>query len=58
MTGLQRLAAIATDPTPHLTARQIMQRRLGRDLGPIEDMPRDTRKALYLLALQLQKVTP
>lgn len=37
------------------TARDIIQKRLGRDLGPIKTMPKDTRKAVYLLALQLQK---
>lgn len=36
-------------------AREIIQKRLGRDLGPIKTMPKDTRKAVYLLALQLQK---
>ena len=41
-----------------MTARQIITARLGRDLGPISTMPRDTRRALYLLALQLQKVKP
>lgn len=38
-----------------MTARQIIERRLGRDLGPIATMPRDIRRALYLLALQLAK---
>jgi len=36
-----------------LTARQIIEARLGRDLGPLATMPRDTRQAIYLLALQL-----
>ena len=47
------LAAIAADPAPCLTARQIIEARLGRPLGPLEDMPRDTRQALYRLALNL-----
>ena len=36
-----------------MTARQIIEARLGRSLGPIATMPRDIRRALYLLALQL-----
>ena len=36
-----------------MTARQIIETRLGRPLGPISTMPRDLRRALYLLALQL-----
>jgi hypothetical protein len=50
------LAAIAADPLPVLTARQIIERRLGRSLGPIETMPRDERDALRNLGLQLVKV--
>jgi hypothetical protein len=49
----QRLAGIAADPLPRMTARQIIEARLGRSLGPIATMPRDIRRALYLLALQL-----
>lgn len=56
MTTMQRLTAIAADPAPCITARQIIERRLGRDLGPLSAMPRDLRDALYRLALQLQKV--
>ena len=37
-----------------MTSRQIITHRLGHDLGPLADMPRDLRRALYLLALQLQ----
>jgi hypothetical protein len=40
-----------------MTARQIIQARLGRDIGPIATMPRDLRTALYRLALQLQRTT-
>ena len=47
------LAALASDPLPVLTARQIIERRLGRSLGPLATMPRDTRTALYRLALKL-----
>jgi hypothetical protein len=36
-----------------MTARQIIEARLGRPLGPLAKMPRDLRRALYLLALQL-----
>lgn len=39
-----------------MTARQIISARLGRDLGPLATMPRDLRRALYLLALQLQRM--
>lgn len=39
-----------------MTARQIIETRLGRDLGPLATMPRDLRRALYLLALQLQRM--
>ena len=38
-----------------MTARQIIEARLGRDLGPLSTMPCDLRRALYLLALQLQR---
>lgn len=38
-----------------LTARQILTNRLGRDLGAITAMPRDLRRALYRLALQLNR---
>ena len=41
-----------------MTARQIITARLGRDLGPLATMPRDLRKAVYALALQLQKAKP
>lgn len=36
-----------------MTARSILEARLGRSLGPIADMPRDLRTAMYRLALQL-----
>lgn len=40
------------------TARQIIEARLGRPIGPIATMPADLRRALYLLALQLQRIQP
>lgn len=39
-----------------MTARQILESRLGRPLGPAATMPRDLRTALYRLQLQLQLV--
>ena len=38
-----------------MTARQIITARLGRDLGPLATMRLDLRRALYLLALQLNR---
>jgi hypothetical protein len=38
-----------------MTARQIIEARLGRDIGPLATMPRDMRTALYRLALHLQR---
>jgi hypothetical protein len=38
-----------------MTARQIIEARLGRRLGTLATMPRDLRRALYLPALQLVK---
>lgn len=38
-----------------LTARQIIEKRLGRPLGPLKDMPNDLKKAMYLLGLQIVK---
>jgi len=40
-----------------MTARQIIEARLGRPLGPIVTMPQDLRRALYLLAKQLVRTT-
>lgn len=53
-------ALIAAAMTRHerMTARQIIEARLGRPLGPLTDMPRDTRTSLYLLAKQLAKHSP
>lgn len=53
MTIAQRLSSIAADPLPRMTARQIIEARIGRSLGPIATMPRDLRRALHLLSLQL-----
>ena len=38
-----------------MTARSILETRLGRPLGPVATMPRDLRVAMYRLALQLVK---
>jgi len=57
MSAFTRLAAIAADPAPCLTARQIIEARLGRSLGPVATMPQDLRRALYLLARQLVRTT-
>ena len=38
-----------------MTARQIIEARLCRDLGPIKTMRPDLRKAMSALAKQLQK---
>lgn len=53
----QRLADLAADPLPRMTARQIIEARLERSLGPVATMPRDLRRALYLLARQLVRMT-
>jgi len=42
------------DPT-RITARSILEARLGRALGPIKAMPEDIRRAMFLLALQLNR---
>ena len=49
------LRHIASLPPEPKTAREIIARRLGRDLGPVRDMPPDLRTAMYRLALQLQR---
>ena len=36
-----------------MTARQIIERRLGRPLGPIATMPRDLRRSMLLLGIAL-----
>lgn len=38
-----------------MTARQILESRLGRPLGPIATMPRDLRRAMSALAKELAK---
>ena len=38
-------------------ARQIIEARLGRPLGPVATMPQDLRRSLYLLALKLVRTT-
>ena len=39
----------------NLTAREILEARLGRPLGPISEMPEDLRRAMSGLAKQLIK---
>lgn len=41
--------------TAETTARQIIEARLGRSLGPIADMPEDLRRAMSGLAKALIK---
>jgi hypothetical protein len=38
-----------------MTARQIIERRLGRALPPTRELPPDLRRAFLLLGLQLVK---
>jgi hypothetical protein len=38
-----------------MTARRIIESRLGRPLGPLATMPPDLRAALYALAKELAK---
>lgn len=40
-----------------MTARQIIEARLGHPIGPLATMPADLRRALYLLALQLNRTS-
>ena len=42
------------DPT-RITARSILEARLGRKLGPVNTMPKDIRRAMFFLALQINK---
>lgn len=44
-----------TTITATTTARQILEARLGRSLGPIADMPEDLRRAMSALAKALIK---
>jgi hypothetical protein len=39
-----------------MTARRIIETRLGRPFGPLATMPRDLRRAIYKLALHLQRM--
>ena len=39
-----------------MTARQIIEARLGRTLPPTAQLPRDLRTAIKMLAIQLVKV--
>lgn len=53
MDTFDSLRAIAADPATCRTARQIIEARLGRPLGPIATMPKDLRDAMRRLGLQL-----
>ena len=55
--SLEVQALIAAELAARMTARQIIETRLGRSLGPIATMPQDLRRALYLLARQLVRKT-
>ena len=55
MTAFARLAQIAADPAPCLTAQQIIEARLGRPLGPLDEMPPDLRQAHDLLDQQTKR---
>jgi hypothetical protein len=52
--GIARINS-AMDGRQAMTARQIIEARLCRDIGPIATMPPDLRKAMSALAKQLQK---
>ncbi len=52
MTAFDTLRAIAADQTPDLTARQIIEKRLGKTLPATADLPPDLRDAIKLLAVQ------
>jgi len=39
-----------------MTARRIIEARLGRSLGPVATMPKDLRRAMMLLAIQMGRV--
>ena len=56
MNAFETLRQIAADPhETGLTARQIIERRLGRKIGPLATMPPHLRTALKLLALERVK---
>lgn len=56
---LDRLRSIAADPegvpvyARPMTARQIIEARMGRKLPPTADLPPDLQQAVKLLAIQL-----
>jgi len=52
MTAFATLRNIAANPSPELTARQIIERRLGQKLPATADLPKDLLKAIKLLAIQ------
>lgn len=53
MTAMDTLRAIAEAPHGKpMTARQTIEARIGRKLGPTADLPPDLRTAIKLLAIQ------
>ena len=52
MAAMDTLRAIAADPLPRLTARHVIEARLGRSLPPTADLPHDLKTAIKLLAIQ------
>jgi hypothetical protein len=52
MTAMDTLRAIAANPAPELTAKQTIEARIGRNLGPVADLPPDLKTAIKLLAIQ------
>ena len=55
MSTADKLIAAAQRGPQATTARETIEARLGRPIGPLSDMPRDLRRALYLLALEKQR---
>ena len=52
MGAFETLRAIADEPRPQLTARQVIERRVGRTLPQTADLPDDLKTAIKLLAIQ------
>lgn len=49
---MKTLRDIVADPTPCLSARQVIELRLGRKLPPTADLPPDLREAVKRLAVE------
>jgi hypothetical protein len=52
MAAFDTLRAIAADPLAQLTARQVIEARVGRSLPPTAELPDDLKTAIKLLAIQ------